>query len=69
MGENIYLVEWRALGESTPTREIKTATSVIQLFDYYIDIPDLVFFAFEDVTEVPIEDIERRFTNNGKYSV
>ena len=69
MTENIYLVEWRALGETTSTREIKTATSIPQLFDYYIDVPDLVFFAFEDITETPIEDIERRFAYNGKYSV
>ena len=67
--ENVYLVEWRALGEAAFTREIKTATSLAQLFDYYIDIPDLVSFSFEDVTELPVEEIERRIIYHGVYEM
>ena len=69
MDERIYIVEWRALNDKTSTREIKTAISPTQLFDYYIDIRNLVFFAFEDVTDTPVEDIERMFTHNGKFSM
>lgn len=67
--ERIYIVEWRCLGDETPSREIITATSIPQLFDYYIDMTDIVEFAFEDVTEVSVEEIERRLMYNGKYSV
>ena len=67
--ERIYIVEWRCVGVADTTREIITATSIPQLFDYYTDIPDLVEFAFEDVTESPVEDIERRLMYHGKYSV
>lgn len=65
--DNIYIVEYQALGDAAPIRELKTATSVPQLFDYYIDIPDLVYFAFEDVTEQPVEEIEKRLIYNGLY--
>lgn len=67
--ERIYIVEWRCVGITDTTREIITATSIQQLFDYYTDIPDLVEFAFEDVTNSPVEQIEKRLTYNGKYSV
>ena len=67
--ERIYIVEWRCVGVADTTREIITATSIPQLFDYYTDIPDLVEFAFEDVSDASIEDIERRLTYNGKYTV
>lgn len=67
--ERIYIVEFRSLGDSSPSREIITATSIPQLFDYYINMTDLVEFAFEDVTDTPIEKIERRMMYNGKYAL
>ena len=67
--ERIYLVEWRALGDDSSSREIITATSIPQLFEYYNDMTDLVEFAFEDVTESSVEEIERRMMYNGKYTL
>jgi len=67
--ERIYLVEWRALGSDSTSREIITATSIPQLFEYYNDMTDLVEFAFEDVTESSVEEIERRMMYNGKYAL
>lgn len=67
--ERIYIVEWRSLGDKGTSREIITATSIPELFDYYINMTDIVEFAFEDVTETPIEEIERRLMYHGKYSV
>ena len=67
--ERIYIVEWRCFGNTTTTREIITATSMPQLFDYYIDLPNLVEFAFEDVSDSSVEDIERRLMYRGKYSM
>lgn len=67
--ERIYIIEWRSFGQTEITREIITATSLSQLFDYYSDLCDVVYFAFEDVTDTCVEDIERRMTYRGKYSV
>ena len=67
--ERIYIVEWRCDGDAYATREIITAVSIPQLFDYYIDLKGVKEFAFEDVTDSPVEEIERRIMYNGKYSV
>lgn len=67
--ERIYIVEWRSFGQTETTREIIAATSLSQLFDYYSDLCDIVSFAFEDVSDTSVEDIERRMTYRGKYSV
>lgn len=67
--ERIYIVEWRCFGDKFPSREIVTATSIPQLFNYYIDMANIVEFAFEDVTESSVEETERRLTYNGKYAM
>lgn len=67
--ERIYIVEWRCFNTKDTTREIITATSLTQLFEYYIDLTNIVSFAFEDVTDTPVEEIERRLIYRGKYSV
>jgi hypothetical protein len=66
---NVYLVEWRCLGDTETTRQIITIHSVAELFEYFIDTPDIVYFAFEDVTETPIEEVERRLLYVGRYSL
>ena len=67
--ERIYIVEWRCLGDKLQSREIITATSIPQFFEYYSGMTNLVEFAFEDVTESSVEEIERRLTYNGKYAL
>ncbi len=67
MTENIYIVEFRSLGEKEPTREFITARSVPEVFELYIGMTDIVYFAFEDVTELSVEEIERKLTYVDKY--
>ena len=67
--EKIYIVEWRCFNDRDTTREIITATSLAQLFEYYADLTNIVSFAFEDVTNASVEEIERRLMYRGKYSV
>ena len=67
--ERIYIVEFRSLEDPCSSRELITATSIPQLFEYYFGMTDLVEFAFEDVTESSVEEIERRLTYNGKYTM
>ena len=69
MNENIYFVEYQSSGDSTVSREIVTTSSVPMLFEEFSGMTDLIYFAFEDITEQPIEDIERKLSYNGKYSV
>ena len=65
--EKIYLVEWRTMGDEFASREIITATSIPQLFDYYIGMTNMVYFAFEDVTDQTVEEIERKMLYRAKY--
>ena len=67
--ERVYIVEFCSANDDIPCREIITATSIPQLFDYYIDMTKLTMFAFQDVTDLSVEDIERKLTYNGKYSL
>ena len=69
MNERIFIVEWRTFNNEYPVRELKTAESIEQLFNHYIDTPSIVYFAFEDVTDLPIEEVERRMVPYGKYSM
>lgn len=67
MAENIYIVEFRSLGDKEFTRELITARSIPELFEIYIGMTDIVYFAFEDVTETSVEEIERKLAYVGKY--
>ena len=67
VNENIYVVEFCSLGDTEPTRELMTACSIPELFEVYSGMTDLVYFAFEDVTELPVEEIERKMTYDGRY--
>ena len=69
MNENIYFVEYQSSGDSTVSREIVTTSSVPMLFEEFSGMTDLIYFAFEDITEQPIEEIERKLSYNGKYSM
>lgn len=65
--ERIYIVEFRSLGDKEPTRELITACSVPELFEIYTGMTDMVYFAFEDITGLSVEDVERKLTYVGKY--
>ena len=65
--EKIYFVEWRSFGSNIPTREIITADSIEQLFQYYNDLSHLVTFSFEDITDQDLTTYERKILYNGKF--
>ena len=65
--EKIYFVEWRSFGSNAPTREIITAASIEQLFQYYNDLSHLVTFSFEDITDQDLSTYERKILYNGKF--
>lgn len=69
MNENIYFIEYQSSGDSTVSREIVSASSIPMLFEEFSGMTDLTYFAFEDVTEQSVEDIEKRLMYRGKYSV
>ena len=65
--ERIYIVEFRSVEGKSPTREIITARSIPELLEIYMGMTDMVYFACEDVTELSVEEIERKLTYVGKY--
>ena len=69
MNENIYFVEYQSRGDSITSREIVTASSIADLFEEFSPMAQLTYFAFEDISDASIEEIERKLSYNGKYSM
>jgi hypothetical protein len=67
--ERIYIVAFRSRGDTEVSKELMVAHSIPELLQDYFTLTDLVEFAFEDVTEASVEEIERRLTYNGKYTM
>ena len=61
---NIYLVEMRKVGQADVIRELKVGYTIQEIFDYYMNIPDIVYLSFEDITNTPVEDLGRRLCND-----
>lgn len=68
--KRIFFVEWRHKCDSESMNHIFTFDGAEELFDFFAYEEDpLVYFAFEDITDQPIEQFERKLIYGGKYSM
>lgn len=67
--DKIYFVEYQSSDDSITSREIVTASSIAELFEEFSPMTQLTYFAFEDISNKSVEEIERKLSYNGKYSV
>ena len=64
MDKRIIYVEWRYAFEDSINRKIFSETSwptVLAMILY--DTQQLIYIYFEDITDIPIEDFERKVAN------
>lgn len=66
--ERIFMCYWREFGSDKVQSRIYSGKSIEELFDYFMS-ENLVYFAFQDITDKPIEDFEKEITYLGKFSV
>ena len=70
VNKRIFYIEWQHRCDSERMKAVLCFDNVEDLFDFFSFEEDpLVYFAFEDITDKPIEDVDRRVQDNGKYSV
>ena len=69
--ERIFYVEWsHDCDNGARMNAILTFENTKELFQFFSheDNP-LTYFAFQDITDLSIDDFERRLNYNGRYSV
>lgn len=71
MNNRIFYIEWKTSNSNTIRNAIMTFNSPSDLFAAFSSDSTTHYerFAFQDITDLPIEDFEKRLTYNGKYSV
>ena len=69
--ERIFYIEWKLSNSDTIKNAILTFTHTQELFKAFAQDSTIRYehFAFQDITDLPIEDFERRLNYNGKYAV
>ena len=66
--ERIFMCYWKKLGNKKIKSEIYTCESIEKLFEYFMS-ENLVYFAFQDITDKAIEDFEKEINYIGKYTL
>lgn len=69
MDYKIYFCQWQHFNSNEIESRILTVEDMAQLLDHFVDDNNIEKFTFEDITDKPIEDYERRLVYNGKYSL
>ena len=69
--KRIFYVEWsHACDNGARMSHIFTEDNEQELFRFFSNEEDpIVYFAFQDITDLPIEEFERKLTYCGKYPV
>lgn len=70
MNKRIFYIEWQHKCDSERMGAVLSFANAEDLFDFFSYEEDpLVYFAFEDITDKPIEEYERGISYGGKYSM
>ena len=70
MKTRIYLCRWRYFNSDEIHNRILTVYEPSDLFDYFVDGSEsIVEFAYTDISDRPIEEVEREVLYNARYAL